>query len=249
MQKEVKLKWNEFRSSVSKSFEVFRHEDYLQDVTLVTDDHCKVSAHKLVLSAASEYFKSLFMTIGPQNSNTVICLDGVTSNDLKKVLDYMYKGEVEVYQDGLDTFLALAQRIHLNGLLVNEDYGRSDKENRTLVENENINDKNSIEIIDETISKDILHQNSISDANERVDDFIEKIISEMNVQYKCTLCDKVANMKHHIQYHIETHLNGIAYSCTKCEKVCPSRNALYAHKARYHPSQRSKLKTENAPMM
>ena len=66
MQKEVKLKWNEFRSSVSKSFEVFRHEDYLQDVTLVTDDHCKVSAHKLVLSAASEYFKSLFMTIGPQ---------------------------------------------------------------------------------------------------------------------------------------------------------------------------------------
>ena len=55
MQKEVKLKWNEFRSSVSKSFEVFRHEDYLQDVTLVTDDHCKVSAHKLVLSASKAY--------------------------------------------------------------------------------------------------------------------------------------------------------------------------------------------------
>ena len=44
------LKWNDFHSNVSKSFGLFRNEEYLHDVTLVSDDHHQVSAHKLVLS-------------------------------------------------------------------------------------------------------------------------------------------------------------------------------------------------------
>ena len=54
------LKWNDFQSNVSKSFSLFRNEDYLHDVTLVSDDHKKVSAHKIVLSACSQYFKDIF---------------------------------------------------------------------------------------------------------------------------------------------------------------------------------------------
>ena len=44
------LKWNDFHSNVSKSFGMFRNEDYLHDVTLVSDDHLQVSAHKLVVA-------------------------------------------------------------------------------------------------------------------------------------------------------------------------------------------------------
>ena len=57
------LKWNDFHTNVSKSFSIFRNEDYLHDVTLVSDDHKKVSAHKLVLSASSEYFKDIFKNV------------------------------------------------------------------------------------------------------------------------------------------------------------------------------------------
>ena len=53
------LKWNDFHSNVSKSFSLYRNEENLHDVTLVTDDHNKVSAHKLVLSACSGYFRDI----------------------------------------------------------------------------------------------------------------------------------------------------------------------------------------------
>ena len=53
MSEKFSLKWNDFHSNVSKSFEMLRNEEYLQDVTLVSDDDFQVKAHKLVLSASS----------------------------------------------------------------------------------------------------------------------------------------------------------------------------------------------------
>ena len=60
MSEKFSLKWNHFHSNVSKSFSALRNEAYLHDVTLVSDDHNKVAAHKMVLSACSEYFKDIF---------------------------------------------------------------------------------------------------------------------------------------------------------------------------------------------
>ena len=82
------LKWNDFHSNVSKSFGLFRSEEYLHDVRLMTEDYHEVSAHRLVLSACSEYFRNIFKNSKKQD--TLICLDGVTDEDLKNVLDYIY---------------------------------------------------------------------------------------------------------------------------------------------------------------
>ena len=112
------LKWNDFHSNASKSFSVFRDEDYLQDVTLVSDDHNKISAHKLVLSASSEYFKDIFKN--NKHSHPLLCLEGITSTDLDNILNYIYDGEVNIYQDDLDRFLTIAQRFKLQGLLSND---------------------------------------------------------------------------------------------------------------------------------
>jgi len=109
------LKWNDFHSNVSKSFGVLRTEDYLQDVTLVGVDHKQISAHKLVLSACSEYFKDIFKN--NKHSNPLLCLDGINNQDLNNILDYIYNGEVQIYQDDLERFLNIAQRLKLQGLL------------------------------------------------------------------------------------------------------------------------------------
>ena len=101
------LKWNDFQTNISKSFSQFRNEDYLHDVTLVSDDHKKLAAHKLVLSACSQYFKEIFKN--NQHSHPLLCLDGISSEDLKNIMDYMYNGEVQIYQDNLDRFLVVAQ--------------------------------------------------------------------------------------------------------------------------------------------
>ena len=112
------LKWNDFHSNVSKSFGLFRSEEYLHDVRLMTEDYYEVSAHKLVLSACSEYFRNIFKN--SKGKDTLICLDGVTDEDLKNVLDYIYLGEAQIYQDQLDRFLAVAEKLKLEGLLSQE---------------------------------------------------------------------------------------------------------------------------------
>ena len=69
------LKWNDFSSNACKSFGLFRNEDYLHDVTLVSDDQHQVTAHKLVLSASSEYFKNIHCgTFKLDSGHNSICM-------------------------------------------------------------------------------------------------------------------------------------------------------------------------------
>ena len=119
MSEKFSLKWNDFQSNVSNSFNLLRNEDYLHDVTIVSDDNEQIAAHKLVLSACSEYFKNIFRR--NKHPNPLLCLEGVSSKDVRNVMDYMYNGEVQIFQDDLDRFLNVAQRLKLEGLLTDPD--------------------------------------------------------------------------------------------------------------------------------
>ena len=125
MSEKFNLKWNDFQTNVSKSFGLFRNESYLHDVTLVSDDFKQIPAHKLVLSATSEYFKNILQET--KQSQPLICLDGVNAEDLRNVLDYVYDGEVKIYQEDLDRFLSVAQRLKLEGLLADENGDSEEK--------------------------------------------------------------------------------------------------------------------------
>ena len=57
------LRWNDFARNVSHSLSNLRRESNLFDVTLVCDDKNQSKAHKLVLSAYSEFFKKYFIRI------------------------------------------------------------------------------------------------------------------------------------------------------------------------------------------
>ena len=113
------LKWNDFQSVVSQSFSVLRREEEFYDVTLVSDDQTQIPAHKLVLSASSHFFKSILKR--NSHSHPLLYLSGVDSKSLGFVLDYIYQGEVQIYQHDLDNFLEIAQKLKIEGLLSNED--------------------------------------------------------------------------------------------------------------------------------
>ena len=116
------LKWRNFQSNVSKSFSFLRNEKEFSDVTLNSDDCNLVTAHKVVLSTCSEYFRDILTQ--NKHHNPLICLEGISDVDLNKVLDYIYHGEIQVYQDYLERFLHLARRFKLDGLTV----GNNDSE-------------------------------------------------------------------------------------------------------------------------
>ena len=109
------LKWNDFQTNVSNTFKRLRTSDHFYDVALVSDDQQQVSAHKIVLSSSSEYFKSLLTS--NNHSHPMLCLSGVSSTDMKNILDFIYNGEIQIYQDNLDQFLTIAHRFKLDGLL------------------------------------------------------------------------------------------------------------------------------------
>ena len=114
------LKWNEFQENVSKSFSQLRQQSGLFDVTLVSSDQKQVSAHRLVLSACSDFFKNIFNN-NNSHSHPLLYLDGVNHGEINLMLDYIYQGEVQIYQEYLDRFLNIANKFKLDGLLASEE--------------------------------------------------------------------------------------------------------------------------------
>ena len=103
------LKWNDFQTTVSQSFGKLRQEKDFFDVTLVSDDEKQIQAHKLVLSSSSKFFKNILKQVN--HSNPLIYLSGITSKDLECIVNYIYHGEVQIYQEYIDSFLEHAKKL------------------------------------------------------------------------------------------------------------------------------------------
>ena len=248
MGEKFSLKWNDFNSNVLKSVTLFRNEEYLQDVTLVTDDNHQVSAHKLVLSASSEYFKNIFQT--NKHSHPLLCLGGIFSNDLDNILDFIYNGQVNIYQDHLDRFLEIAQRFKLEGLLGNQDpeTDRADcslddsldskefKEPQNGFSNVPKTRKINSESKDDNIELDeqsIVSVNS-GDYSEIDEKLYENMEKREDGKYSCKLCDRVMQIKTRMREHVETHMDNLSFPCNYCDKICRSRPSLKMHTFRLH---------------
>ena len=117
------LKWNDFESSLSRSFKELRSEADLIDVWLCSEagereEAVPVAAHRLVLSACSGVLRRLLRrkSPGPSLAPGVVYLRGVTSQDLQNIVSFMYDGEVSIAQDQLNSFLAAAEDLQVKGL-------------------------------------------------------------------------------------------------------------------------------------
>merc|ERR1719342_34908 len=114
MSEKFSLKWNDFDSNVVNNFSKLRTSSEFRNVTLVGEDHKFKQAHKIILSSHSEYFRSIL--IQHDHSHPLICLDGINSEDIENVLDFIYTGELQIFQEDLDRFLQIAQKLKLEGL-------------------------------------------------------------------------------------------------------------------------------------
>jgi hypothetical protein len=111
------IRQSDFESNLSCAIREFREESCFFDVTLMCDDR-PMQAHKVILAANSELFKAMLRT-QTGNPNPLIYLRGVRTTDLESLLNFMYLGEVNVAQDDLDSFLAVAVDLQIKGLAQN----------------------------------------------------------------------------------------------------------------------------------
>ena len=112
--RQLHLTWSDYLTSVSDSFISNRDCDLFTDVTLVSDDNHQVSAHRLILSAGSEYFRNILED--RKHPHPMLCLDGVNSSDLNNIIDYLYKGELLIPESSLTQFLKIATKLKCSGL-------------------------------------------------------------------------------------------------------------------------------------
>lgn len=94
-------------------FEELLQSEALVDVTIACEG-LSMKAHKVVLSACSPYFQTLFL----QNpcKHPIVILKDIKYNELKALIDFMYKGEVNVTQEQLSTLLKTAESLKIKGL-------------------------------------------------------------------------------------------------------------------------------------
>jgi len=254
MAEKFSLKWNDFNSNVSHTFSSLRDQQDFYDVTLVSDDQEQFSAHKIVLSACSEYFGNILKK--NKHSHPLLCLDGISSKELNCLLDYVYHGEAKVFQDDLERFLQIAERMKMKGLIDDHKENHSNKQTTKIM-----NEKGSIfrtfkneELDNESIfgtfkNKEVENENQETDKiltsveipnsslvkfdttyPDEVKEKIEELIDHVAANsYICRKCGKHQKRKDVMRKHIETHMEGLSYPCNLCGKTFRSKNALITH--------------------
>ena len=112
----IYFRWNDFESNISTSFRELRDDSEFFDVTLCCDNGTDiVPAHKVILAACSPLFRKI-LSRQKNQQNPFLYLKGIHLKEMKAVLNFMYHGEVNVAQDSLNNFLAVAEELAVKGL-------------------------------------------------------------------------------------------------------------------------------------
>ena len=111
----VTLSWNDFESSASNTIRRLWLDQDFSDVTLVTEEERRFTAHKVVLITGSQLFRNLFTAAA--HPSPLLFLPGVRSEQLKLLLEFLYIGECELPEQDLKEFLAVAAKLKISGLV------------------------------------------------------------------------------------------------------------------------------------
>jgi hypothetical protein len=107
------LRWNNYQNNLTNVFDQLLQSEAFVDVTLSCEGH-SLKAHKVVLSACSPYFQSLFFD--NPCKHPIVILNGIKWDELKAVVEFMYRGEINVSQEQLAPLLKVAEVLKIRGL-------------------------------------------------------------------------------------------------------------------------------------
>ncbi|XP_041563319.1 longitudinals lacking protein isoform X15 [Drosophila elegans] len=107
------LRWNNHQSTLISVFDTLLENETLVDCTLAAEGKF-LKAHKVVLSACSPYFATLLQE--QYDKHPIFILKDVKYQELRAMMDYMYRGEVNISQDQLAALLKAAESLQIKGL-------------------------------------------------------------------------------------------------------------------------------------
>ena len=135
MEEKISFKWNDFEANIMSSFGELRDEKDFTNVTLACEDR-EFEAHQWILRSCSPFFRSLLKKV-KNHQHPLIYMRGVTGSNLEAMVDFVYRGEADIFQENLDSFLVLAEELQLRGLAGNDETDdRSQKQTNSNIKQE-----------------------------------------------------------------------------------------------------------------
>ena len=96
------LRRNDFMENLNSTLGRLRNDREFTDVTLVCEDGEEIEAHKVILAASSPFFQKVLQK--SKHPHPLIYLRGFQSKGLVSILDFLYFGEANAYQEDLDGY-------------------------------------------------------------------------------------------------------------------------------------------------
>ena len=174
---------------------------------------------------------------------------GVTYHDLLAMLDFAYRGEANIEQENLNSFLAMAEELQLRGLSLKLQGGsieidqqlNSISTNYTKTPTNTHQQTPSCSLLGEEKNKSLVISNNLSgeiDLEKKVRSLMKESQNNyLNTKREAKIC-KVCGKEgkgNAIKLHIEvTHLETVVVSCNLCDKTFRSRQTQNQHQRKHH---------------
>merc|ERR1719319_574049 len=255
------LRWADFQENTVSAFGELRGDKEFTDITLACEDGQQVEAHKVILASSSPFFLNLLRR--NKHPHPLIYMMGLKSEDIVAMIDFLYYGEANVYQENLDSFLAVAEELQLKGLTKDEQAKEETvapiipKKKQSLIpKRETMKHHKKDYCIETSIDSTVestKFESVQSNENplERTDftdlqDLDEQIKSMMEVSEHilggvhgntkvrvCKVCGK-EGYQSDIKKHIESnHITGVFHTCNICGNTFRTRASLSTHVSKH----------------
>ena len=113
--KYAQILWTDFQNNISGFVGSIQESTTFSDVTLVGEDDSHIEANKVVLCAASFFFRRILTPM--QHSHPLVYLRGLSKKDLQNIVNFIYHGEVKIDQENITSFMSVAEDLQIIGLL------------------------------------------------------------------------------------------------------------------------------------
>ena len=103
-----------FDTFTNKTFRNLLDDDDFTDVTLACDDGQLVKAHKVILAAASTFFKRILGQAA--HPNPLVHIQGIKAFHLRLMLDFIYLGRISIERGNIEEFIETTRGLRIEGL-------------------------------------------------------------------------------------------------------------------------------------
>ena len=262
MSEKLCLQWNDFQENVKSAFSNLRGVTDFVDVILACEDGHQIEAHKVILAASSPFFETILKK--NKHSHPLIFMRGMKTIDLVALVDFLYFGEAKVFQENLDSFLAIAEELQLKGLQGSKDQNELAEtkffppSTKLVNEMSHITSNSGAESIAREITTEA-HKNESSALVTPKTKIVPADMQDLDITVKsmmetsqstimdgshqkkakiCKICGKEGPPTA-IKNHMEANdLEGLLIPCNQCDKIFKSRGALCRHVSIHHRQAR-----------